>query len=78
VLAHQAAGVGRAGDAVVRVLIGADGRARVLRVISASALPLGEACRATVQGSRWRAALDRNGRPVPREVSYRCAFELGG
>jgi hypothetical protein len=69
---------GRAGVAVVRARIGADGRAQVLRVVSESGSGFGAACRATLDGSRWQAPLDRGGRPVATELSYTCRFQVGG
>jgi hypothetical protein len=61
---------------VVRVRIDPDGGAGVLRVLSASAPAFADACRATVDGTRWRPALDARGAAVATEVSYTCSFEV--
>jgi TonB family protein len=68
---------GRAGRAAVRVRIDADGVASVLSVLDASEPGFAEACRATVQRSRWRPPLDAQGAAVATEVTYTCAFEVG-
>jgi len=67
---------GRTGRAVVRLRIDPDGRARMLRLLSATEPPFGDACRATVDGSRWRPPLDAAGKPVATEVTYTCSFQI--
>jgi TonB family protein len=67
---------GRGGEATVQVLIGPDGLARGVRVLSESAAGFGLACRRTVQGSRWGAPRDRDGRAVTTQIVYRCRFRV--
>ena len=67
---------GLAGSARVRVRIGPDGVARGARVISESAAGFGDACRRTVEGSRWGAPLDARGRAVSTTIVYRCRFRV--
>jgi len=74
---RQAREAGRSGRAVLRARIQPDGTAVVLRVVSASAAEFGEACRRTLDGTRWAPPIDRAGRPVATEVSYTCSFEVG-
>jgi len=68
---------GRSGRAVVRARIEPDGRAVVVGVVTATEPAFGEACRLTVDGSRWRPPLDARGAPVATEVSYTCTFVAG-
>jgi len=80
-LAHnypaEARRMGLAGKAVVRARVGADGQVRVIGIASESATGFGEACRRTLQHSRWQPPLDKRGRPVTTELSYTCRFQVG-
>ena len=69
---------GVAGEASVRAQIGADGVARSVRVLSESQSGFGQACRRSVEGSRWGAPLGRAGTPVATTVVYRCRFRVEG
>lgn len=64
------------GRAVVRARIKPDGSVDRIRVVSESEGGFGQACRQTLDGSRWSAPIDRNGRPVATEISYTCRFEV--
>jgi protein TonB len=68
---------GIAGKAVVRARIAADGKARVLSVVSETFEGFGAACRRTLDGSRWDPPQDRSGQPVTTELTYTCRFEVG-
>ncbi len=68
---------GVAGKAVVRARIGADGKARVLDVVSESLDGFGVACRRTLDGSRWEPPRDRSGQAVDTVLTYTCRFEVG-
>lgn len=67
---------GKAGNAIVRLRIDADGRVRRARVLSGSTAAFGRACRATVLGSRWTPPRDRRGQSVATLVSYTCRFRV--
>lgn len=69
---------GIGGIAVVRILIGADGRVQSSSVVSESESGFGQACRRTVLGSRWAPPLDKSGRAVGTHVSYTCRFVVDG
>ena len=62
------------GSARVTAQIHADGSVRSIRIESESFTGFGEACRKTLQGSRWSAPRDREGRAVATEIRYTCRF----
>ncbi|MGE0322719.1 MAG: TonB family protein [Polyangiaceae bacterium] len=72
--AARAAGI--SGQASVRVAIDAQGTARVLGVLGESYAGFGSACQRTVQGSRWSAPVDKDGRAVSTTLVYRCRFRV--
>jgi TonB family protein len=67
-------------EAVVRtrVRINPDGSISHIRVRSQSqsGYGFGEACKETLQGSRWEPGCDGQGRPVACHVTYKCTFKL--
>lgn len=65
---------GIGGSARVTAQIHADGSVRSIRIESESFTGFGEACRKTLQGSRWSAPRDREGRAVATEIRYTCRF----
>jgi TonB family protein len=67
---------GRRGDAVVRFRIDADGVVRQATVKRESEPGFGDACRATVLGSRWSPPRDHAGAAVATMASYTCRFEV--
>jgi protein TonB len=67
---------GIAGKAVVKARISADGKARVLDVVSESYDGFGAACRRTLDGSRWEPPRDREGQAVDTVLTYTCRFEV--
>jgi len=67
---------GLGGVARVRLRIDRDGIATNCSVLSASDAAFGEACRRTVQDSRWSPPLDADGRAVVTYVQYTCRFEV--
>lgn len=72
--AARAAGI--SGEAKVRVAIDAQGVARVLGILGESYAGFGSACQRTVQGSRWSAPVDKDGRAVATTLVYRCRFRV--
>ena len=66
------------GKAVVRARVMPDGRLREIALVSESAAGagFGEACRQTLDGSRWSAPIDRDGKPVSTFINYTCRFEV--
>jgi len=62
------------GSAQVKARIAPDGSAGQVRVENESFPGFGEACRKTLQGSRWSAPRDREGRAVATEIRYTCRF----
>lgn len=70
----RAAGI--SGEARVRVAVDASGQARVLGILAESYAGFGSACQRTVQGSRWSAPLDKDGRAVATTLIYRCRFRV--
>ncbi|MGC4093475.1 MAG: TonB family protein [Polyangiaceae bacterium] len=62
------------GSAKVMARIDPDGSVRQIRVENESFPGFGEACRKTLQGSRWSAPRDREGRAVATEIRYTCRF----
>lgn len=67
---------GISGTAVVRARIEPDGRVSRVRVISESHAGFGAACSATLQGSKWSAPEDRDGKSVATEITYTCTFRV--
>jgi hypothetical protein len=64
------------GSALLRVQIDADGWVHVQRRVSETPGGFGDACERALKGARFVPALDRDGRPVRTEISYRCTFEI--
>ncbi|MFZ5892858.1 MAG: TonB family protein [Myxococcota bacterium] len=62
------------GSARVKARIDPDGSVRQIRVENETFPGFGEACRRTLQGSRWSAPRDREGRAVATEIRYTCRF----
>jgi TonB family protein len=65
---------GIGGSARVRARIDPDGSVRRTQVESESFAGFGDACRRTLQASRWSAPRDHSGRPVATEIRYTCHF----
>ncbi len=65
---------GIGGSARVRARVEPSGNVRQIRVESESFAGFGEACRRTLEGSRWSAPRDREGRAVATEIRYTCRF----
>jgi len=68
----KARGIG--GSASVAAEVGPDGRIRNASVAGESFPGFGEACRRTLQGSRWSPPRDREGRAVSTRIRYTCRF----
>lgn len=68
----KARGIG--GSASVAAEVGPDGRIRNPAVAGESFPGFGEACRRTLQGSRWSPPRDREGRAVATRIRYTCRF----
>jgi len=68
----KARGIG--GSASVAAEVGPDGRIRNPAVAGESFPGFGEACRRTLQGSRWSPPRDREGRAVSTRIRYTCRF----
>jgi TonB family protein len=64
------------GEAVLRVVLGVDGRMVRSRIVTSSRPSFGEACRRLLRETRWSTALDRDGQPVSTEIEFRCDFEV--
>lgn len=67
------------GDVTVSALINPEGVPSDLRVesVDPGGRGFGESCsRSVLQGPRWKPKLNRDGRPVPARVTYRCKFRL--
>jgi TonB family protein len=64
------------GSATVRARIDSDGVARGVRVVGETFGGFGEACRRTLDGSRWSPPRDAGGKAVSTEVSYTCHFKV--
>jgi len=74
---REARNLGLEGSARVRVRVEADGRVRVLGVVSEDHDGFGQACRATLrQGGRWEPPLDRGGDAVATITTFRCTFTV--
>jgi TonB family protein len=73
--AAKTRGIG--GSATVRARIEPDGGVRRVELVSETSDGFGDACRRTLQGSRWSAPRDRDGRPVATYVRYTCRFVVG-
>lgn len=65
---------GIGGSARVRARVEPSGNVRQIRVESESFAGFGEACRRTLEGSRWSSPRDREGRAVATEIRYTCRF----
>jgi periplasmic protein TonB len=64
------------GTVTLRVLVGADGRASQIRVVSGVGYGLEERAEQTVRGWRFKPALDAARRPVPAWVTIEAIFRL--
>jgi protein TonB len=64
------------GQAVVRLTLSPSGRVSTARIASESEPGFGAACRQTLLESRWSAPLDREGRAVGTQLTYRCRFRV--
>ncbi len=67
------------GDVTVSALINPEGVPSDLRVenVDPGGRGFGESCsRSVLQGPRWKPKLNRDGRPIPARVTYRCKFRL--
>lgn len=73
---HRQAGT--AGHASVRVSLSERGRVTSVHITTESAPGFGEACKQTLQQSQWSAPIDRDGRAVRTELTYRCKFSIDG
>lgn len=63
------------GVARVRVRIGADGKLKVLRILTATDPLFGEACKRSLSESPpWRPALDKKGQPASTEAPFKCEY----
>lgn len=67
---------GLAGTATVRARIGPTGRVTGIIVANESASGFGQACRRTLEGSRWTPPRDQAGRAVHTDIEYRCRFRV--
>lgn len=69
--------LGIEGDAVVRVLVSANGSVRPLSVVSEEYEGFGAACRQSLrQGPRWEPPMDRQGEPAATRLNFRCTFTI--
>jgi len=66
------------GEAVVRVVLGPDGRATTVRIVSSSRASFGNACRRMFRDPQMRFTppLDAQGNPVSTEIDFNCAFDM--
>jgi TonB family protein len=67
---------GKSGEAKVRALIDARGRASAVTVTSESSPGFGTACQQTLLQSQWTPPLGPHGEPTGTFVSYRCRFKV--
>lgn len=67
---------GQSGEAKVRALIDAHGRATSVTVISESSPGFGAGCQRTLLQSQWTPPLGPHGEPTGTFVSYRCRFQV--
>lgn len=64
------------GSASIRARVDPDGILRRVQVQSETFAGFGNACRRTLEGSRWSAPRDRSGRAVATEIRYTCRFQV--
>ena len=66
------------GEAVIRLQVGPDGLPAKIRIISEdpTGYELGRACMKALQGEKWGAPRNKEGKPVTTRVTYRCGFEI--
>jgi protein TonB len=64
------------GTASIRARLDPDGILRRVQVQSETFAGFGNACRRTLEGSRWSAPRDRAGRAVATEIRYTCRFQV--
>jgi periplasmic protein TonB len=64
------------GTASVRARLDPDGILRRVQVQNETFPGFGNACRRTLEGSRWSAPRDRAGRAVATEIRYTCRFQV--
>jgi protein TonB len=67
---------GKSGEAKVRALIDARGRATSVTLSSESSPGFGAACQKTLLQSQWTPPLGPRGEPTGTFVSYRCRFQV--
>lgn len=66
------------GEASVRVMLGPDGRATSVRIVSSSRASFGNACRRMFRDPQmvFTPPLDRQGNPVSTQIDFNCAFDM--
>lgn len=74
---REARNLGLAGSARIQVQVEADGRVRVLRVLSEDHDGFGRACQEAVRrGGPWGPGLDREGDGAATVIPFRCTFSV--
>ena len=64
------------GTVTLRVLVGTDGRAAQIRVVSGVGYGLEERAEQTVRGWKFKPAIDAARRPVPAWVTIEAVYRL--
>ena len=60
----------------VRAVVGPDGRVADVQPVGDPGHGFADACRRTLQASRWPPPLDRDGVPVSQRIRFDCAFQI--
>mgnify|MGYP000943716807 CR=1 FL=1 len=75
---RAAAEQGIEGTVWVTAVIGPDGRVSQIRVTEDPGHGFADACRRTLNASRWSPPIDRGGAAVSQRIRFSCTFEMTG
>lgn len=64
------------GEALIRVVLGKDGKVAKTSALSESHSGFAPACEKALRTSRWEPPIDKSGNPTMTAVKYRCRFKV--
>jgi outer membrane biosynthesis protein TonB len=64
------------GEALIRVVLGKDGRVSETHAVSESHPGFAPACEKALRTSRWDPPIDKHGNPTRTALKYRCRFRV--
>lgn len=64
------------GEALIRVVLGKDGRVTQTAAVSESQAGFAQACEKALRTSNWEPPIDKAGNPTMTSLKYRCRFRV--